>query len=151
MDLAIESRELVRNLQGDPIMARFLLTYEPFQTVMGNMCGLLAGNRPNTGARVRAAMVSAALASTAVHPLVANLDDRSLREHMIDLATEFLSLPITPRTDLQPANPIYPRCGVSVAGRSPPGPSRRGRRLMPAFVDRRGPAIGRWRELPTGV
>ena len=121
VDLAIESRELVRNLQGDPIMARFLLTFEPFQTVMGNMYGLLAGNRPNTRARVRAAMVSAALASTAVHPLVANLDDRSLREHMIDLATEFLSLPITPRTDLnRRTRPIRAAASQS-PGRSPPG------------------------------
>jgi AcrR family transcriptional regulator len=99
VDLAIESREIVRNLQGDPIMARFLSTYEPFQTVMGNMYRLLAGNRPNTRTIVRAAMVSAALASTAVHPLVADLDDRSLREHMVGLAMEAMSLPITPGTD----------------------------------------------------
>jgi AcrR family transcriptional regulator len=90
VDLAVENRAIVRNLQGDPIMARFLSTYEPFQTVMGNMYRLLGATRPNTRARVRAAMVSAALASTAVHPLVADLDDESLRTHMINLASEFL-------------------------------------------------------------
>lgn len=122
VDLAIESREIVRNLQGDPIMARVLLTYEPFQTVMGNMYRLLAGNRPNTRARVRATMVSAALASTAVHPLVADLDDHSLREHMIDLAKEFLGLPVAPGTDSDGrTSPI--RGG---AARSP-GDRRRGR------------------------
>jgi AcrR family transcriptional regulator len=90
VDLAVENRAIVRNLQGDPIMARFLSTYGPFQTVMGNMYRLLGATRPNTRATVRAAMVSAALASTTVHPLVADLDDESLRTHMISLASEFL-------------------------------------------------------------
>jgi AcrR family transcriptional regulator len=98
VDLAVENRALVRNLQGDPIMARFLSTYQPFQDVMGRLYRLLAGNRPNTAARVRAAMVSAALASTAVHPLVADLDDDALRAHMVNLAREFLAVPATPRT-----------------------------------------------------
>jgi hypothetical protein len=44
-------------------------------------------------------MVSAALASTAVHPLVADLEDEALRTHMINLAREFLAVPTTPRTD----------------------------------------------------
>jgi AcrR family transcriptional regulator len=99
VDLAVENRALVRNLQGDPIMARFLSTYQPFQAVMGRLYGLLAGNRPNTPARVRAAMVSAALASTAVHPLVADLDDETLRAHMTNLAREFLAVPTTLRTE----------------------------------------------------
>jgi AcrR family transcriptional regulator len=98
VDLAIEFRTIVRNLQGDPIMARFLSTYEPFQTVMASVYRLLGGDRPNTRAKVRAAMVSAALASTAVHPLVADLDDESLRTHMINLAYEFLARPGRPGT-----------------------------------------------------
>jgi AcrR family transcriptional regulator len=98
VDLAVENRALVRNLQGDPIMARFLSTYQPFQDVMRRLYRLLAGNRPGTAARVRAAMVSAALASTAVHPLVADLDDEALRTHMVHLAREFLAVPTAPRT-----------------------------------------------------
>jgi AcrR family transcriptional regulator len=97
VDLAVEHRAIVSNLHGDPIMVRFLSTYQPFQDVMGRVYRLLAGNRPSTPARVRAAMVSAALASTAVHPLVADLDDGALRTHMINLAREFLAVPTTPR------------------------------------------------------
>jgi AcrR family transcriptional regulator len=92
IDLAIEHRTIVANLQGDPAMARFLSNYQPFQAVMNRFYRLITGPKPSARARVRAAIIGAALGHTAVHPLVTDLDDRSLRTHMTQLAQEFLEL-----------------------------------------------------------
>jgi AcrR family transcriptional regulator len=102
VDLAIEYRTIVANLQGDPGMARFLSNYQPFQAVMNRFYRLITGPKPTARARVRAAMIGAALGHTAVHPLVADLDDRSLRTHMTQLAQDFLRL--VPAKTLAPSS-----------------------------------------------
>jgi AcrR family transcriptional regulator len=93
VDHAVERRRVVSILQRDPVMLRFLEDHEPFRRVMERLYRVLIGRRAGAGARVRAAMLSAAIAGAIIHPLVLDLDDDALRSHLLRLARRFLELP----------------------------------------------------------
>jgi len=93
IDLAVERRRPASALQGDPVMIRLLAEHEPFQRLMERVYGLLLGEEPGAGTQVPAAMVSAAIGGAVAHPLVADLDDDTLRTHLLRLARRLLDLP----------------------------------------------------------
>ncbi|HET8617700.1 MAG TPA: helix-turn-helix domain-containing protein [Acidimicrobiales bacterium] len=93
VDLAVEQRRMVNIIQGDPVMIRLIAEHEPFRTLMGRLHRLLVGDDPGADLRVPAAMLTAAIGSAATHPLVADLDDDTLRAKLLDLARRFLDLP----------------------------------------------------------
>ena len=93
IDLAVERRTMVSAIQHDPVIARFLAKQEQFRQVMHRLSIVLTGGDPGVDARVRAAMISAAIGGAVTHPLVNDLDDETLRSEMLDLARRFLSLP----------------------------------------------------------
>jgi AcrR family transcriptional regulator len=93
VDLAVKRRRMVSVLlQGDPVMVRFLAEHEPLRQSMDRLYVLLTGDDPGDEARVQAAMFSAAIHGAAMHPLVVDLDDDILREHLLTLARRFLPL-----------------------------------------------------------
>src|SRR5262245_14509216 len=65
--------------QGDPVMVRFVSEHEPFRQAMNRLNRLLLGNESDAEARIRAALLSAAIGSAVTHPLVAEIDDETLR------------------------------------------------------------------------
>jgi len=83
VDLAVERRQLAGVLQRDPVMLRFLQEHEPFRQVMVRVNRLLMGGASGAPARVRAAILAAAIAGAVVHPLVLDLDDESLRRELL--------------------------------------------------------------------
>ena len=93
VDLAVEQRGIVNVIQGDPVMIRLIAEHEPFRRLMGRLHRLLVGDDPDADLRVPAAMLTAAIGSAATHPLVADLDDDTLRAQLLDLARRFLHLP----------------------------------------------------------
>jgi AcrR family transcriptional regulator len=93
VDLAVEQRRMVNIIQGDPVMIRLIAEHEPFRKLMGRLHRLLVGDDPGADLRVPAAMLTAAIGSAATHPLVADLDDDTLRAKLLDLARRFLDLP----------------------------------------------------------
>jgi AcrR family transcriptional regulator len=92
VDAAIERRRVVSILQRDPVMVRFLEEHEPFRRVMERLYRVLIGAHAGAGARVAAAMLSAAIAGAVIHPLAVDLDDATLRAHLVKLARRFLRL-----------------------------------------------------------
>jgi AcrR family transcriptional regulator len=92
VDAAVERRRWVGTLQSDPVMVRTLATHEPFRRQMDRLHRLLAGDDADEEARVRAAMVSAAIGGAVVHPLVRDLDDATLRAEVLRLALRYLDL-----------------------------------------------------------
>ena len=54
---------------------------------------VLMGDAPGPDARVPAAMLTAAIGGAVMHPLVADLDDDTLRAQLLHLARRFLDLP----------------------------------------------------------
>jgi AcrR family transcriptional regulator len=91
--LAVERRRLESTLVGDPVLVRFFAHYKPFLRVMGRLYRLLTGDDSGTEGRTRAAMLIAAIGGAVMHPLVADLDDDTLRTQLLQLARRFLDLP----------------------------------------------------------
>jgi AcrR family transcriptional regulator len=86
VDLAIEHRALMRTFTTDPVLVRLFADDERFRRLRQREHRVLTGGDDGPEACVRAAMVSVALAGAAAHPLVADLDDRTLRHHLLALA-----------------------------------------------------------------
>jgi AcrR family transcriptional regulator len=83
IDLAVEQRRMASVLQRDPVMLRFLDEHAPFRRVMQRVNRLLMGDTADSRARVVAATLAAAIAGAVIHPLVLDLDDESLRSHLV--------------------------------------------------------------------
>ncbi len=92
IDLAVEHRRMVVTLQRDPVVVRLLAEQKPFQQFMERLFRALTGGDNSAEARVRAAMISTAIGGAVTHPVVAGLDDDTLRSHVLDLTWEFLDL-----------------------------------------------------------
>ena len=90
IQLAVERRRMASILQRDPIMLRFLQEHEPFRRVMARVNRVLMANATDAPARVRAAMITEAIAGTVVNPLVLELDDESLRSQLLKLIHKLL-------------------------------------------------------------
>ena len=93
IDLAIERRRTASTYQGDPVMVRFFAEHEPFRQVMDRLYRLLIGDRAGAEARVRAAMLMAAIGCAVMHPLVVDLDDDTLRSQLLRLARRLFQVP----------------------------------------------------------
>jgi AcrR family transcriptional regulator len=83
IDVAVERRRIAGVLQRDPVMLRFLDDHEPFRRVMTRLNRLLMGGASSPRARVRVAALAGAIGGAVVHPLVVDLDDASLRSHLL--------------------------------------------------------------------
>jgi AcrR family transcriptional regulator len=93
VDLAVKRRHLVRVLQNDPVMARFLAEHEPFRELMDRLYRFLMPGEATAEARLQAAMFSAAIGGVLSHPLVADLDDDTLRLQLMRFTRQILHLP----------------------------------------------------------
>ncbi|MBF4997394.1 TetR/AcrR family transcriptional regulator [Nocardia sp. BSTN01] len=97
VDIAVQRRRLYGVMQNDPYMARFLAEHTSFQDLMERLFAVLSGERGDgrdTDMRVRAAMLYSAIGGAAVHPMVVDLDDAALREHLIRFARGLFQLPV---------------------------------------------------------
>jgi AcrR family transcriptional regulator len=93
IDLAVTHRRLVSILQNDPVMVRFLAEHQPFQRLIERMYVLLIGEAAGPDALVQAAMLTAAIGGAVMHPLVLDLDDETLRVHLLRFTRVILQLP----------------------------------------------------------
>jgi AcrR family transcriptional regulator len=93
VDLAVERRRMESTLLSDPVIVRFFANYEPFRAVMDRLYRVLTGDGVEPDASVTAAMFTAAIGGAVMHPLVANLDDDTLRLQLMRLGRRFLDLP----------------------------------------------------------
>ena len=92
IDLAVERRQMVITIQHDPVVIRLLAVHAPFQKFMARLDRVLIGSEDGPEARVKAAMIASAIGGAVTHPLVANLDDDTLRAHLQYLTRDFLNL-----------------------------------------------------------
>jgi AcrR family transcriptional regulator len=84
IDVAVERRRIAGVLQRDPVMLRFLDNHEPFRRVMTRLNRMLMGGVSTPRARVQVAMVTGIIGGAVIHPLVLDLDDESLRSHLLE-------------------------------------------------------------------
>lgn len=91
--LAVEQRRMVGIMQSDPVIIRFLAEHEPFQRFLERLYAALMGDDTGPETLVQAAMLSGAIGSAVNHPLVAGLDDATLRSHLLRLTRRLVDLP----------------------------------------------------------
>ena len=92
IDMAVERRQAAATLQFDPVIIRLLAEHEPFQQFLTRLYGVLLGDADDE-ARVPAAMLSGAIGTAVMHPLVADVDDDALRSQLLLLTRRLLALP----------------------------------------------------------
>jgi AcrR family transcriptional regulator len=91
IDMAVSRRRWVRALQNDPVMVRLLAQHEPLAALMQRTYGLLLGDG-GPQPRVRMAVMGATIGASVVHPLVADLDDDTLRRELVAAAYRLFDL-----------------------------------------------------------
>lgn len=92
VDHAVQRGRTVSSILGDPVVVDFFAEHDGFRDVMRRMGAILVGDG-STRAGVRTAMLVAAVSGAVMHPLVADLDDATLRAELERLARGFLDLP----------------------------------------------------------
>jgi AcrR family transcriptional regulator len=86
IDLAVIYRNSASVMHNDPIMLRLINEHGPFRRVMQRLDRLLMGTRDSADARVAAAMLITAIGGAVRHPLVADVDDETLRAQLARVA-----------------------------------------------------------------
>ena len=76
----VEHRRGANTFQFDPIIVRLLSDHEPFQRFVERLYGMLVGDGSGPGTLVRLAALTCVVGGTVAHPLVAGLDDETLRD-----------------------------------------------------------------------
>jgi AcrR family transcriptional regulator len=89
VDLAVDRRRTVSVILSDPVVLRFFVDHERYGRVLDRLTDLLMG--PATGAHrhMQTAMFMAALSGAVVHPMMADVDDDTLRTELLRLAGRF--------------------------------------------------------------
>jgi AcrR family transcriptional regulator len=93
IELAVEQRHMVGLMQSDPVIIRFLAEHKPFQVFLARLYAALIGDDTGPATLVEAAMLSGAIGSAVKHPLVAGLDDATLRSQLVRLTRRLVDLP----------------------------------------------------------
>jgi AcrR family transcriptional regulator len=89
--MAVRDRRLVRTLQFDPVVVRLLAEHSPFQRFMDRLYGVLL-LESGDDVMIEAAMLSGAISSAVMHPLLADVDDETLRTRLTDVSRRLLGL-----------------------------------------------------------
>lgn len=92
IDGAVERRQAVSTLQNDPVLVRLLGTYEPSRQLWSRLFAVLLGDDLDERARVRAAVLSAAIGSVG-HLFVRDIDDETLRAELEHVTRRLILLP----------------------------------------------------------
>lgn len=92
IDMAVRDRRLVRTLQFDPVVVRLLAEHEPFQRFMSRLYRVLLDDVDEDNL-IQVAMLSGAISSAVMHPLVGDIDDDTLRSKLTDFSRRLLDLP----------------------------------------------------------
>jgi AcrR family transcriptional regulator len=92
VDHAVEHRRAAHILQFDPVMVRVLSAHLPFQLFLARLYAALASGQRDADTDVQLATALSAISGAVTHPLAANLDDDTLRDHLLYRARLLLDL-----------------------------------------------------------
>ena len=97
VDLALRHRKLTAMLAADQAMIHLFRTQGHYDQLVGRPLTLLAGSTPEPAGRISAAVALAGIASTAGRELIGDLDDDTVRRHLVETGRRILGLR-APRT-----------------------------------------------------
>jgi AcrR family transcriptional regulator len=92
IDHAVEHRRAATTLQFDPVIVRLLSDHQPFQGFVERLYGMLVGGEVGPETQVRLAALTCVVGGTVAHPVVADLDDDTLREQLLLMARRIVGL-----------------------------------------------------------
>jgi AcrR family transcriptional regulator len=97
VDLAVDGRRTTSVILNDPVIRQFFADDDRFRRVMGRMTSLLGGTglvggTGTSDGRVATAMFIAAVSGAVMHPLVAELDDDTMRAQLLHMAHKLLDV-----------------------------------------------------------
>jgi len=92
IDTVMANRHALGTLQSDPVLFRLLGEHEPSRRLWVQLFSELLGDDLGPRARVRAAVLSAAIGAAA-HPFVVDLDDDTLRDELLRVTLTLISQP----------------------------------------------------------
>ncbi|RDH76235.1 TetR/AcrR family transcriptional regulator [Mycolicibacterium moriokaense] len=93
IDHAVEHRRAATTLQFDPIVVRLLSDHQPFQSFVERLYGMLVGGEVGPETQVRLAALTCVVGGTVAHPVVADLDDETLRTELLRTVRKIVDLP----------------------------------------------------------
>jgi AcrR family transcriptional regulator len=92
IDSVVGNRRALSTLQRDPVLFRLIEREDLSRGLFARIFAMLLGDDAGDDTRVRAAVLSAAIGAAA-HPFVADLDDQTLRDDLLDLTRKLIFKP----------------------------------------------------------
>ncbi|HXZ61480.1 MAG TPA: helix-turn-helix domain-containing protein [Acidimicrobiales bacterium] len=89
VDLSVDRRRTVSVIMSDPVVLRFFADDERYQRVLDRLTDLLMGPGAEPHRHLQTAMFMAALSGAVMHPMMADIDDDTLRCELLRLARRF--------------------------------------------------------------
>jgi AcrR family transcriptional regulator len=93
IDHAVEHRRAASTLQFDPVIVNLLSEHKPFTQFIERLYGTLVGDELGPETQVRLAALTCVVGGTVAHPLVAGVDDDTLREQLRHMVRRLIDLP----------------------------------------------------------
>ena len=89
VDLAVDRRRTVSVILSDPVVLRVFAHHERYRQVLDRLGVLLGGETAGSHRHMQTAMFMAALSGAVMHPMLADVDDETLRSELLRLAGRF--------------------------------------------------------------
>src|SRR5690349_1751597 len=86
VDLMVSHRKAVAALMRDPEVERIMAAHADLESLVGRLTTLLLGPSPDLRRRIAVSVVGAGVAQAGIDPLLADVDDASLRAELLRLA-----------------------------------------------------------------
>ncbi|GAA2747722.1 TetR/AcrR family transcriptional regulator [Terrabacter aerolatus] len=90
VDLMIGHRKVVAALMRDPEVERIMATHDDLNSLVGRLTALLLGPAPDLRRRIAVSVVGAGVAQAGTDPLLADVDDETLRAELLELGPSML-------------------------------------------------------------
>jgi AcrR family transcriptional regulator len=93
VDHAVDHRRAATSMLFDPAIMRALSGNEQFSRWFERLCGLLVDDEQAPSAQVQLAALTSVIGGVVAHPLVADLDDDTLRRQLLHVVRGLTELP----------------------------------------------------------
>ncbi|WP_020143359.1 TetR/AcrR family transcriptional regulator [Terracoccus sp. 273MFTsu3.1] len=90
VDLMISHRQVVAALMRDPEVERIMAGHEDLTSLIGRLTSLLLGPSPDLRRRIAVSVVGAGVAQAGIDPMLADVDDETLRAELLRLGPAML-------------------------------------------------------------